>query len=63
MERANGPSEATRETLSEDLGEESLFAEPWAADFNHLVWMTPPSGMYDAPPFGAKTGGALKQGQ
>ena len=47
----------------EDLFGEGRFEQPWAARHNQELWGTGPSGMYDAPPRGAQTGGALKQQQ
>jgi len=35
---------------SQDLADESLFGEEWAARHNQEIWGTGPSGMYEASP-------------
>ena len=34
----------------EDLADGSLFGETWAARHNQEIWLTAPSGMYEASP-------------
>jgi len=44
----------TRHFIEEDGNEfdkESFFSQEWAADFNHSVWLSPRSGMYEIPKF------------
>jgi hypothetical protein len=63
MEQVNGWLNPPAKDASEVPLEESPFEQHWAALHNHEIWGTGPSGIYDNPPVGAQTGGALKQQQ
>jgi hypothetical protein len=47
MEVVNNLLDILAADVSKDSSNRGCFSEPWAARYNHEIWGTGPSGMYD----------------